>query len=139
MVAAISPSVKFDAFSSPKQRACALAIDRSLTIFWTSGGRLQAAADQHQPIHQVEETVCHPLLAMGLSLLQAFLALSGDGDAGPTPTFPGDHPSDPRRVWPRLDPLRSRPDLSFFGATPLARVGYGHDRGDAAPLDAQLH
>src|SRR3954470_23947422 len=90
MFAATSPSVKFDAPSTPEQRAAAMAIDASLALFWALVERLHAAADQRQPIHQVEETVFRQLLAMGLSLLQAFLATSGDGDAGPTLTLPGD-------------------------------------------------
>src|SRR3954449_12850888 len=94
MFAATSNSVKFAAFSTPEQRAAAMAIDASLTLFWALVERLHAAADQHQPIHQVEETVFRQLLAMGLSLLQAFLATSGDGDAGPTLTLPGDRPAD---------------------------------------------
>ena len=139
MLAATAIPVKFDATSTPEQRACVMAIDRSLTIFWTLVERLQAAADQRQPIHQVEEAIFRQLLAMGLSLLQAFVALSGDGDVGPTLTVPGDHPSDPPQVLPRLDTLRSRPDLSIFGATTITRVCYGDDRVEAAPLDAQLH
>jgi hypothetical protein len=139
MFAATSTTVKFEAFSTPEQRASAMAIDRSLTLFWTLVERLQAAADQHRPIHQVEETIFRQLLAMGLSLLQAFLAHSGEGDAGPTLTVPGDRPSDPPQVLPRLETLRSRPYLSIFGETTIARVGYGHDRVEAAPLDARLH
>ena len=118
MLAATAIPVKFDATSTPEQRACVMAIDRSLTIFWTLVERLQAAADQRGPIHQVEEAIFRQLLAMGLSLLQAFVALTGDGDVGPTLTVPGDHPSDPPQVLPRLDTLRSRPDLSIFGGRP---------------------
>jgi hypothetical protein len=138
MFAATSTTVKFDASSTPEQRASAMAIDGSPAIFRTSVERLQAAADQHQPIHQVEETISRPLLAMGLSLLQAFLAPSGDGDSGPTPTIPGDRPVDPPQVLPRLDKLRSRPYLSIFGESTIARVCYGHDRVEAAPLEARL-
>jgi hypothetical protein len=139
MFAATSTSVKFDAFSTPEQRASAMAIDRSLTLFWALVERLHAAADQQQPIHQVEETIFRQLLTMGRSLLQAFLALSGDGDSGPTLTLPGDRPVDPPQVLPRLDKLRSRPSLSIFGETTIARVCYGQDRVEAVPLDARLH
>ena len=139
MFAATAIPVKFDATSTPEQRACARATDRALTLFWTLVERLQAAAEQRQPIHQVEETIFRQLLAMGLSLLQAFVALSGDGDVGPTLTVPGDPPGDPPRVLPRLDTLRSRPYLSIFGEITIARVCYGDDRVDAAPLDAHLH
>jgi len=50
MFAATSTTVKFEAFSTPEQQASAMAIDRSLTLFWTLVERLQAAADQHRPI-----------------------------------------------------------------------------------------
>src|SRR5437764_9655266 len=76
---------------------------------------------------------------MGLDLLRAFLALSGDGDAGPDLTIPGDAPADPRQVLPRLNQPRRRPYLSIFGEVEIARIGYGHDRLEAAPLDARLH
>ena len=79
------------------------------------------------------------LLAMGLDLLRAFLALSGDGDVGPTLTVPGEVPDDPPRVLPRLDQPRPRPYLSIFGEIDIERTCYGHDRVEAAPLDAQLH
>ena len=139
MFAATAIPVKFDATSTPEQRACARATDRALTLFWTLVERLQAAAEQRQPNPQVEETIFRQLLAMGLSLLQAFVALSGDGDMGPTLTLPGDQPGDPPQVLPRLDTLRSRPYLSIFGEITIARVCYGDDRVDAAPLDAHLH
>ena len=76
---------------------------------------------------------------MGLALLRAFLAASGDGDVGPTLTIPGESPDEPPQVLPRLDEPRSRPYLSIFGEVTIERVGYGHDRLDAAPLDARLH
>ena len=60
-----------------------MVIKRSLTLFWTLVERPQATADQHRPIPQVEETIFRQLLAMGLFLLQAFLAHSGEEDAGP--------------------------------------------------------
>ncbi len=100
--------------------------------------RLRSAADQQHPIHQVEEVVFRDLLAMGRNLLQAFLALSGDGDVGPNLTILGDGPAAPPRVLPRLDQPRRRPYLSIFGEVEIERIGYGHDRLDAA-LDARLH
>ena len=139
MLATAAPAVKLPTYSTPEQAGCAQAIDRSLTIFWTLVERLRSAADQRQPIHQVEEAIFRDLLAMGLDLLRAFLALSGDGDAGPNLTVPGDGPDDPPRVLPRLDQPRRRPYLSIFGEVEIERIGYGHDRLDAAPLDARLH
>lgn len=139
MLATAAPAVKLQTYSTPEQAGCADAIDRSLTIFWSLVERLRSAADQRRPIHQVEEVIFRDLLAMGLDLLRAFLVLSGDGDAGPTLTVAGDGPDDPPRVLPRLDQPRRRPYLSIFGAVEIDRVGYGHDRLDAAPLDARLH
>src|SRR3954454_13114996 len=72
-------------------------------------------------------------------MLRAFLASSGMGDVGPTLTIPGESPEEPPQVLPRLETPRSRPYLSIFGEVPIERVGYGHDRLDAAPLDARLH
>jgi hypothetical protein len=135
MLAAVASTVKFPASLSPEQAA----VDQSLLVFWTLVERLHAAADQHQPIHQVEEAIFRDLLVMGRSLLQAFLASSGDGDVGPTLTVLADRPSDPPRVVPRLDRIRPRPYLSIFGEISVARVCYGEGRIEAAPLDARLH
>jgi hypothetical protein len=139
MLAASPAAVKFDVPSTPEQRACSQAIDRSLDTFWLLVERLHAAADEHRPIHQVEETLFRDLLAMGRSLLQAFLALSGDGDVGPTLTLSGESPSQPTRILPRLDEPRARTYLSIFGEVLIRRIGYGDGPVEAVPLDARLH
>jgi len=139
MLAARPAAVKFNVPSTPEQQACSQAIDRSLNAFWLLVERLHAAAEAHQPIHQVEETIFRDLLAMGRSLLQAFLALSGDGDVGPTLTLPGDSPSEPTRTLPRRDGARARTYRSIFGDVPIERICYGDGPVQAAPLDAQLH
>jgi hypothetical protein len=135
MLAAVAPTVKLPSSRGPEQAA----LDQSLSVFWALVERLHAAADRHQPIHQVEETIFRDLLVMGRSLLQAFLAASGQGDLGPTLTVPGGHPSDPPRALPRLDRIRPRPYLSIFGEISITRVCYGEGRIEAAPLDARLH
>ena len=139
MLATTTPAVKLPTYSTPEQASCSKAIDRSLSIFWTLVERLHLAADQQQPIHQVEEAIFRDLLAMGRDLLQAFLALASDGDAGPNLTVAGDGPDDPPQVLPRLDQPRRRSYLSIFGEVEIERIGYGHDRLEAAPLDARLH
>src|SRR6266446_2930918 len=139
MLATTAAAVKLPTYSTPEQASCSKAIDRSLNTFWSLVERLHCAADQQQPIHQVEEIIFRDLLAMGLELLQAFLSLSGDGDAGPDLTVPGAGRDDPPQVLPRLDQPRRRSYLSIFGGVEIARVGYGHDRLEAAPLDARLH
>jgi hypothetical protein len=135
MLAAATPTVKRPAAPTPEQAA----VDRAHNLFWTLVERVRSAADQQQPIHHVEEAVFRQLLVMGHALLQAFLAASGDGDVGPTLSVHGERPSDPPRVLPKLDKPRSRPYLSIFGAIPIARACYGHDRVEAVPLDARLH
>jgi hypothetical protein len=139
MLAASPAAVKFDVPSTPEQHACSQAIDRSLNAFWLTVERLHAAADEHQPIHQVEEALFRDLLAMGRCLLQAFLALAGDGDVGPTLTLPGESPSQPTRSLPRRDDARARTYLSIFGEVVINRMCYGNGPVEAAPLDAQLH
>ncbi len=137
MLAATAPAVKFPTFSTPEQTGCSIATDQALAIFWTLVERLHAAADEHPPIHHVEEALFRELLKLGRSLLQAFLALSGDGDVGPSLTALGAGPSESPPVLPRLDTPRTRPYLSIFGDIPIARVCYGQDRVEAAPLDAR--
>ena len=99
---------------------------------------MQHAADQQQPIHQVEETIVRDLLVIGRWLLQAVLDRVGTGDVGPTLTVAGGPPSDPDQEPPRWDRPRKRPYLPLFGEAPIARTCYGQGRVEAAPLDARL-
>jgi hypothetical protein len=135
MLAAFAPNVKFPTTRTPEQ----VAVEQASSIFWTLVERLHAAAEQQQPIHRVEETIFRELLMMGGALLRAFLASSGGGDVGPTLTVADQGPDDPPRVLPRLDQPRRRSYLSIFGDIEITRIGYGHDRLEAAPLDARLH
>src|SRR3954471_1313077 len=132
-------AVKFDPPSTPEQRACSMKIDEGLKTFWNVVERMQHAADHHQPIHQVEEILFRDLLVIGRWLLRAFLDMAGTGDVGPTLTVAGDSPSDPDQGLPRLDQRHTRPYLSIFDEIAIERTCYGHDRVEAAPLDAQLH
>ena len=132
-------AVKFDLPLTPEQKACSAKIDEGLKTFWNLVERMQHAADQQQPIPQVEETLFGELLVIGRWMLQAFLDMAGTGDVGPTLTGSGDSPSDPDQELPRLDQPHKRPYLSIFGAIAIERICYGHDRVEAAPLDAQLH
>ena len=139
MLTAAAPLVKLAPETTPAQRNSARDIDRALTIFWALVERVRDAAEARQPIHQVEERIFRELLAMGLSMLRAFLASCGDGDVGPTLTIPGESPEGPPQVLPRLEGPRSRPYLTIFGEVAIERAGYGDDRLDVAPLDARLH
>jgi hypothetical protein len=139
MLTAAATPVKLRPEATPEQHGCSAAIEQALTIFWTLVERLQVAADEQQPIHQVEEIIFRDVLKIGLAMLRVFLASSGDGDVGPTLTICGGGPEEPPQVLPRLDSPRSRPYLSVFGEVAIERVGYGHERLEAAPLDARLH
>src|SRR5947209_18535908 len=139
MLTPTSAAVKFDLPSTPEQKACSAKIDEGLKTVGNLVERMQHAADQQQPIHQVEETLFRELLVIGRWMLQAFLDMAGTGDVGPTLTVSGDSPSDPDQKLPRLDQSQKRPYLSIFGAIDIERTCYGHDRVEAAPLDAQLH
>src|SRR3954464_2552344 len=132
-------AVKFDLPSTPEQQACTIKIEEGLKTFWNLVERLRYAADQQRPIHQVEEALFRELLVIGRCLLQAFLDMAGTGDVGPTLTLAGDAPSDPDQELPRLDQPPKRPYLSIFGEIDIERTCYGHDRVEAAPLDARLH
>ena len=139
MLTTAAATVKFALPMTPEQTACSTKIGEGLNTFWSLVEYMQHAADQQQPIHQVEETVFRRLLILGRWLLQGFLDLSGTGDVGPTLTVAGDAPSDPGQELPRLDQPHNRPYLSIFGEIPIERTCYGHNRVEAAPLDAQLH
>jgi hypothetical protein len=139
MLTTTAPTVKFAPPMTPEQAACSRLIDEGLQTFWSLVEQMQHAADQQQPIHQVEETLFRNLLVIGRRLLQAFVARAGTGDVGPTLTVAGQAPSEPDQRLPRLERPHTRPYLSIFGEIPIARTCYGHDRVEAAPLDARLH
>jgi hypothetical protein len=139
MLAASPAAVKFDLAPTPERLACSQAIDQALSAFWLLVERLAAASAEQQPIHRAEEMIFRDLLAMGHSLLRAFVASAGDGDVGPSLTLPGDPPSEPDRALPRREAPRARPYLSIFGEVVIERVSYGEGPIDVAPLDARLH
>ena len=80
MLTSAAPLVKLVPDTTPEYQSCAQDIDQALAIFWTLIERLRNAADQEQPIHQVEEIIFRDVLTMGRALLRSFLAASGDGD-----------------------------------------------------------
>src|SRR3954447_14418882 len=139
MLTTTAATVKFAPPMTPEQTACSRNIDEGLKTFWSVVEQMQHAADGQQPIHQVEETLFRNLLVIGRWLLQAFLDMAGTGDVGPTLTVAGEASSEPGQELPRPDQPHKRPYLSIFGEIPIRRTCYGHDRVEAAPLDAQLH
>ena len=139
MLATQSAAVKFEVPGTPEQQACSPAINEALSFFWLLVERTAAAAQEQQPIHQVEETIFRNLLVIGRSLLQGFVAMAGDGDMGPSLTIPAPDSSEPDRILPRREAPRTRPYLSIFGEIDIERASYGTGSIDIAPLDARLH
>ena len=139
MLAHDTLAVKFDLPSTPEQQACSRTIHEGLKTFWSMVEYLQHAANEQQPIDQVEETVFRRLLVIGRWMLESFLTFAGTGDVGPSLTVDGESATGPEQVLPRLERPHKRPYLSIFGEIDIERTCYGQDRVEAAPLDAQLH
>src|SRR3954464_13706460 len=139
MLTTTAATVKFAPPMTPEQTACSRKIDEGLKTFWSVVEQMRRAAEEQPPIHQVEAALFRDLLGIGRALLRAFLDMAGTGDVGPTLTVAGEAPSAPGQELPRLDRPHTRPYLSIFGEVPIERTCYGHDRVEAAPLDARLH
>lgn len=96
---------------------------------------VERATDDGQRIDQVERELFGRLLALGHTLLSAFVAAAGDGDAGPTlETADG-------RTLRRLNDVRTRRYLSIFGELLIKRFVYAAREGqlvERAPLDERL-
>jgi len=93
---------------------------------------VEDAADDGRRIDSVERELFAGLLQLGLSLLQAFVAREGNGDAGPT--IPQDDKTQRRQE------LDSRRYLSIFGELTIERYVYAQraKQKEYAPLDARL-
>ena len=96
---------------------------------------VEQAAEDEQRIDQVERELFSQLLAVGLTLLAAFVAAQGDGDAGPQlETADG-------RTVRRLKQPRPRRYLSIFGELLLRRCVYAErekQQIERVPLDERL-
>jgi hypothetical protein len=84
-------------------------------------------------LDELERGLWRRLLAMGLAMLEAFVAQAGDGDMGETIEQDG-------QTLRRIDTLRSRRYLSIFGAVAISRRAYAvrEKQQEHAPLDARL-
>ena len=94
----------------------------------------QATVDELR-IDQVERELFNRLLAVGLALLEAFVAARGDGDAG------GKLETADGRTVRRLKRMHERRYLSIFGELLLRRCVYAErekQQIERAPLDEQL-
>jgi hypothetical protein len=93
------------------------------------------ASQQGQRIDRVERELMRQLLALGLILLNAFVAQQGDGDVGPEVETPDG------RTARRLPEPHKRRYVSIFGELIIPRVVYGTREGqkiESVPLDARL-
>ena len=61
MLTRTAAAVRFDLPSTPEQKACSMHLGEGLKTFWRLVEHLQHAADEHQPIHQVEEIIFREL------------------------------------------------------------------------------
>ena len=96
---------------------------------------VEQAARQGERIDRVERGLMKRLLALGLTLLHAFIAQHGDGDVGPTVSDNDGH------TFRRLPTPHDRRYVSIFGELSIPRIVYGTREGqkiERAPLDEQL-
>jgi len=95
---------------------------------------VRQAARDGRPIEQVERGLWESLLALGLTMLESYVAAQGTGDLGPTVTFKG-------RALRRLERLHDRRYVSVFGELTISRAVYGTretQKHELVPLDARL-
>jgi len=97
---------------------------------------VEGALENRQRIDLVERDLMQHLLQIGLALVQAFVAGSGDGDVGDIATPPGS--SEPKC---RLPEQHQRRYVSIFGELQIRRWVYGTREGqkiEYLPLDERL-
>jgi hypothetical protein len=96
---------------------------------------IQKAAREGQRIDAVERGLMRQLLALGHTLLTAFVAHQGDGDLGPEVETAGG------RTARRLPERHDRRYVSIFGELAIDRFVYGTREGqriERVPLDERL-
>ena len=95
---------------------------------------VEGASSDGQRIDLVEREVFSQLLALGLTLLESFVARHGDGDAGEQVVL------DKQKLRRQAQPQQRR-YLSIFGELPISRIVYAVRQGqkiEHVPLDQQL-
>jgi hypothetical protein len=94
---------------------------------------VQQATKDGRRMDEVERDLWRHLLAIGLAMLEAFVADAGDGDVGETIEEDGER-------LRRLDETHARRYVSIFGALRISRRVYAvrEKQRTSAPLDARL-
>ena len=95
---------------------------------------VQQAARDGRPIEQVERGLWESLLALGLTMLESYVAAQSPGDLGPSVTVKG-------RSLRRLEQPHDRRYVSVFGELTISRAVYGTretQKHELVPLDARL-
>jgi len=89
--------------------------------------KLQKAAEENTPIHQVEQTLVEDLRMLGRSAVEAFIERQGDGDIGETVEHQ-------RRTLKRLDEVVCDRYFSAFGPVAVEQRGYATRRTQKVEL-----
>lgn len=94
---------------------------------------VEEASSRGERIDKVERELFSQVLLVGLTMLQAYVAAQGDGDAGETLEQEG-------QTLHRSEQPHSRRYLSIFGELTISRYVYaeGEKQKAVAPLDARL-
>jgi hypothetical protein len=112
--------------------------------------RVRQASEAQVRMDQAERTLFAELLALGATLLKAFVAAAGAGDVGESLELPGqsadaaadESPAETSvRTLRRLPEPHARRYVSIFGELTIGRFVYGTREGqkiEAVPLDARL-
>jgi len=96
---------------------------------------VERSAEKGTAIHEVEEQLWQRVLALGLTLLKAYVARQGEGDLGATVEVPGG------RTLRRLEGSHRRRYVSVFGEMEITRKVYAareSQKLELIPLDAKL-
>jgi len=96
---------------------------------------IRNAANEGEPIDQVERNLWQRLLAMGQRLLQGYVDLQGSGDMGESLEKEG-------KQYRRLEKKHPKRYLSVFGEIEILRTVYGtreKQKHEVVPLDARLN
>src|SRR6202007_1548730 len=96
---------------------------------------VQDAALGPEGIDQVERELMRRLLALGHTLLEAFVAEKGNGDVG------SNIPAGDGHTLQRLPEAHNRRYVSIFGELMISRIVYGSREGqriERVPLDERL-